>query len=119
MNHSFADSRRQPSWATLLILIALISLPAFGQKAPARESAEGHYQNGLALLQKQQVDLAITEFRASIRVNPKVAETHASLGFALGAKGLLPEAIAEFETAVKLKPDFACLLYTSPSPRDS
>ncbi|MDQ3684624.1 MAG: tetratricopeptide repeat protein, partial [Acidobacteriota bacterium] len=103
----FFRASNQLHLALLLVLAAFLSSQVYAQRTPSRDTAEKNYRDGLALLQKQQVDPAITLFREAIRLYPAFAEVHASLGFALGTKGQLREAIAAFEIAIKLKPDFA------------
>jgi tetratricopeptide (TPR) repeat protein len=49
---------------------------------------------------------AIQEWRAAVRLQPKLVQAHANLGRALAhVEGQLPSAIAELEEAQKLEPD--------------
>ena len=54
-----------------------------------------------------QLDEAIAEFRASLRLNRESAPTHYNLGFALSARGRRDEAIAAFQDALRIDPDYA------------
>jgi tetratricopeptide (TPR) repeat protein len=54
-----------------------------------------------------QLDEAIAEFRASLRLNRESAPTHYNLGFALSARGRRDEAIAAFEEALRIDPGYA------------
>lgn len=59
------------------------------------DDAEAHYNLGVALRARADLDGAITEYREAIRLKPDDAETHYNLGIALRAKGDLDGAIAE------------------------
>ncbi len=59
-----------------------------------------------ALLNKGQVDEAITEYRAAIRLKPDYVEARNDLGAILGKTGQIDEAISQLETAIRLKPDY-------------
>ena len=58
-------------------------------------------------LEDGQLNDAVAEYRASLRLNPDSAPTHYNLGFALSALGKRDEAVAQFEDAVRLDPDYA------------
>ena len=55
-----------------------------------------HYNRGVALQQKGDVDGAIAEYREALRSNPNNEEAHAGLGLALGQKHDWDGAISEF-----------------------
>jgi len=71
------------------------------EKSP--ESAVSHYNLACALNSRGQVDEAIGEFQAAIRLQP-AAVAYKSLGAAYQAKGLLTEAAEQYEHAVRLQP---------------
>ena len=72
-------------------------------KCPNNERA--HYNLGYTLFGEGQVDGAITEYEAALRLNPGYVEAHCNLGNAFNAEGRVPEAVAEYEAALRLKPD--------------
>ena len=67
----------------------------------------GYGNLGLALLQKGQVDEAITQYQESLKINPFDAESHSNLGSALRQKGRVDEAIVQYREALRIEPDFA------------
>jgi Tfp pilus assembly protein PilF/tRNA A-37 threonylcarbamoyl transferase component Bud32 len=71
------------------------------------DSPSAHGNLGNVLLDKGQLDEAITEYRKVIRLKKGSSEAHNNLGIALARKGRLDEAIAEYQEALRLKPDFA------------
>jgi tetratricopeptide (TPR) repeat protein len=70
-------------------------------------SPGAHYNLGLALHRKGQLDEAIAEFRETIRLKKDSAAAHGELGSALLDRGQLDEAIAECREAIRLNPNFA------------
>jgi tetratricopeptide (TPR) repeat protein len=62
---------------------------------------------GNALRDKGQLDEAIAEFRAALRLKKGYADAHNNLGNALKDKGLADEAVAEFREAIRLQKDLA------------
>jgi tetratricopeptide (TPR) repeat protein len=71
------------------------------------QSPGAHFNLGLALQNKGQLDEAIPEYREAIRLKEDYAEAHVQLGAALTDKGRLDEAIAECRAAIRIKKDFA------------
>jgi hypothetical protein len=72
--------------------------------SPGIEDAEAHFHRGEVLLSGHDVDGAITEYRAALRLKPDYILAHSSLGNALRAKGDLDGAIAEYREVVRLEP---------------
>jgi tetratricopeptide (TPR) repeat protein len=72
-----------------------------------RPNAYAHYNLGIALLGKGQLDEAIAELHKALHILPDDAGAHSSLGIALLGKGQLDEAITEYHKALQIKPDFA------------
>ena len=67
-----------------------------------RKSPDGdipHGSLGYALLEKGQIDEAISELQIALSLNPDFAEAHNNLGVAYRRKGLIDEAIEEFGAA--------------------
>ena len=68
-------------------------------------SSQQHYQSGLELLKKGDLDGSIEAFKKAILLRPNEAEAHYYLGYALGIKGQLADAIVELQKAISLNPD--------------
>src|SRR5829696_8773931 len=100
-------SRLHHRLTRLVLAVLLLCVAVEGQTRETAPSAEQHYEKGVALLEQQQIDAALSEFREAVRLKPDAPGAHYYLGYALGVKGSLSEAIAEYEVAVRLKPDFA------------
>ena len=80
---------------------------------------------GVGKLQQQDYQGAIADFSAAIKLRPNLAEAYLGRGIAYSVSRNHKAAIADYDEALTLKPDLAeaylyraCLLYTSPSPRD-
>lgn len=71
------------------------------------ESAEGHMQIGLALVQKGKLGEAIGHFEEALRRDPQLAEAHISLGLAMAKQQQLDGAIEHFRKALQIKPGLA------------
>ena len=70
----------------------------------ADESYVAHTDLGLALYAQGQIDQAIAEFRAALRLRPDFAEAHNDLGVALANRGDIDGALQAFLNAVRAKP---------------
>src|SRR6266849_5242989 len=64
------------------------------------DDAKAHFDRGVALVGKGDLDGAIAELREAIRLMPDDAEAHNNLGTTLGGKGDLDGAIAELRKAI-------------------
>ena len=64
-----------------------------------------HFNVGVALGGKGDLDGEITEYREALRLNPNDADAHVNLGVALSNKGDQDGAIAEYREALRLNPD--------------
>ena len=71
------------------------------------ESAEVHYNLGIAVMNKGNTSEAISHYKKAIELNPDLAQAHNNLGSALIHKGNTSEAIVHYKTTIKLKPDYA------------
>ncbi len=63
-----------------------------------------HYHLGTALLKKGDLEGAIAEYRAALRLNPMEADARFNLAVALQAKGDLVSSRKEYKKALKLIP---------------
>ncbi len=94
-----------------LLALALLVSTAAGAAPQSRPGGTGdakaHFDRGIALVEKGDLDGAIGEYREVIRLKPDFADAHNNLGAALNQKGDLDEAIAESRAAIRLKPDYA------------
>jgi hypothetical protein len=66
-----------------------------------------HYNFGMALKEKGDLDGAIRQYRMAISLNNKNASIHNNLAVALISKGDFQNALTELGTAINLKPDYA------------
>src|SRR5947207_450703 len=69
--------------------------------------AKTHFDRGIALHERGDVNGATAEFSEAIRLKPDNAKAHNNLGSALHGKGDHDGAIAEFREAIRLKPNYA------------
>ncbi len=71
------------------------------------DNSIGHYNLGLTLLQKGNVEEAIAHFQKALQIYPDYAGAHNNLGNALIKKGSVDEAIAHYQRALQITPDSA------------
>jgi len=69
---------------------------------PAAGTAQDHFQQGQALLEKRDASGAIVAFLAALRLKPNYADASNHLGLAFRAAGNLDEAIAAYQTTIRL-----------------
>ena len=82
-------------------------VPRHGVQPNNPEQALVYYRQGVALQQQGQLEAAIAQYQAAIRLNPNLAEAHLNLGVALAVQGKLPEAIASYQEAIGANPNLA------------
>ncbi len=75
------------------------------QVSPLSETA--HHGFGLALMQKGQVDEAITHYQKALEIRPDIAEVHSNLGLAFMQKRQVDEAVIQFQKALDINPHIA------------
>lgn len=102
--------------AAISAIVLLTAMP-FGcskekTNAPAdqaQQAAAGkeHYDKGVQLSLKGQLDEAIKEYEASLQANPGVAEVHNNIGFAYFDKKDMDKAIEHQKKALELNPNLA------------
>jgi tetratricopeptide (TPR) repeat protein len=75
------------------------------KKSP--DSAEAHNNLGNEYASLGQLDRAVAEFRAALRLKPDYIEAHYNLGNEYASQGQLDKAVGEYRTALWLQPDYA------------
>ena len=70
------------------------------------DSAEAHYNLGVALASQGKMSEAVQEFALARQFNPEHAEAHYNLGALLASQGKTADAIAEYREAVRLRPNW-------------
>ena len=67
---------------TVVLLCCATTLPVMAQRAPESSTRQAfqHYRNGQELLQNEQFEKAVTEFRAAIELDPLLTLAHYGLG---------------------------------------
>lgn len=69
-----------------------------------------HLTNGIAALEKGEIDAAGAEFRAALKLDPDNADAHSDLGYVHAMRKEYEEAIRENREAVRLAPNRADVL---------
>ncbi|MEM1159468.1 MAG: tetratricopeptide repeat protein [Pseudomonadota bacterium] len=96
---SLSFFKRMSSW----ILIASALLVAACDSV--EERVEGHYESGLALIEQDQSDKAILEFRNALKLDDKHAASYFELGRIFEARGDVPSAFARYAKAAEYDPN--------------
>jgi tetratricopeptide (TPR) repeat protein len=87
------------------VVLFLGLLSCFSQSKPSHEQQiESHSRKAAEYLRENRPDLAASEFRAIIAIDPKNVDAHGNLGAVLFFQGAYAEAIPELGTALKLRP---------------
>lgn len=88
----------------LIFLLTALAV-CFGQSQPdPRQQIQLHSQKAAEYLKENRPDLAATEFKAIVDLDPKNVDAHGNLGTILFFQGSYAEAVPELRTAVKLRP---------------
>jgi tetratricopeptide (TPR) repeat protein len=88
----------------LIFLLAAVG-SCFGQSQPdVRHQIQVHNQRAAEYLKENRPDLAASEFKAIVDLDPKNVDAHGNLGTMLFFQGSYAEAVPELRTAVKLQP---------------
>jgi tetratricopeptide (TPR) repeat protein len=88
------------------ILSSSSALRCHSQSAPARQQQiESHLKQAQADLSQNRPDLAISEFKAIVALDPKNADARGNLGVLLFFQGQYAEAIPHLRAALKLQPN--------------
>ena len=64
-----------------------------------------HYNLGVDLAENGDLDGAIENFQAALRISPNYTEAHNNLGVALAGKGYLDAALQEYRTTLSINPN--------------
>ena len=103
-------------WAALVVpFTALCAAQLMGRVVPPLEKTQkvvevlprdwkAQLNYGIALQDNNQLDQAISRYRAALDLNPKLAEAEAQLGWALSLNGDLDGAVMHCERALELNP---------------
>jgi hypothetical protein len=73
----------------------------------AKDDAEAYYKRGVEFYEKNDYDIAISEFTEAIRLNPKYAEAYYGRGGAYISKNDYEIAISDLNEAIRLKRNYA------------
>jgi tetratricopeptide (TPR) repeat protein len=110
-NHSPPCSAKKRLLRLLGVLFAsLLLLPAEGMAYDLKDNAIAHARNGQLLMERQQYEEAIEEFKAAIRLNPYAslaASLYNNLGMAYRLTQNYANAYASFQRAIRIQPPFA------------
>lgn len=64
------------------------------------EEAKKYYNLGKSFMERTNLDLAITQFKKALRIDPNYLEARKDLGYAFAKSGQVNEAISEWEKAI-------------------
>ncbi|MGH9405302.1 MAG: tetratricopeptide repeat protein [Terriglobia bacterium] len=97
--------RRWEAIGLLCSVLFIAARPSFPQSALTRqEQLEAHARRAQEYMNEHKLDLAASEFRAILTLNPKNVDARANLGVLLFFQGKYPEAIPQFRAALTLRP---------------
>lgn len=105
---SLFDQFRKGAFGSMIALGILMAgslwvsrLPIIGEEVPE----VAHYNMGVIMANQGQKDLAIEEYRLSIKSNPQFKASYQNLGILLAERGKIADAIAALEGAYALESD--------------
>ena len=113
----YVKKRKRKLIGKILLIIATLSLglgvlTQFFSSNPDQQAlgidhndAQAHYNLGMSLFQKGQIDEAIAQFRKTLQIDPNDAMARYNLGNALVRKGRMDEAIIQFQKALEINPN--------------
>jgi tetratricopeptide (TPR) repeat protein len=90
---------RKPSLLLLIILTAAMPLPGQVAVSPQELVMDGQQKQRAGDLEG-----AVVDYRAFLKMHPEVAAIHSNLGAALAGLGRYEEALPEYKTALRLSP---------------
>jgi tetratricopeptide (TPR) repeat protein len=114
-----ADALR---WSVVALLLATVASLAFATMrrnedyrsnlamwsdtvAKRPDNSRAHFNLGVALMQRQRIDDAVTQYTETLRLRPDFAAAYLNLGIALMKQGRVEAAMSNFSEALRLVPD--------------
>jgi len=92
----------------LWTLLLFCSVPCCSQSSPSRQQQiEAHLKQAQADISQNRPDLAISEFKAIVALDPKNVDARGNLGVLLFFQGQYVEAIPQLRAALRLQPNLA------------
>src|SRR5450756_1088867 len=91
-------------WAPMINLYVVMALMLFCHAANGLEDPERILQQAIVLHQAGQLEPAISQYRAYLKLRPDAVDARSNLGVALASTGRYREAIAEYREALKRRP---------------
>ncbi|HEY2546932.1 MAG TPA: tetratricopeptide repeat protein [Candidatus Acidoferrum sp.] len=91
--------------ALLCAVLLLAALPSFSQQSPPsrQQQLESHARQAQEYLKENKLDLAETEFRALVALDPKNVDARGNLGVTLFFQAKYAEAIPQFRAALNMR----------------
>jgi tetratricopeptide (TPR) repeat protein len=90
----------------LLSVVLCVALPCPAQSGPTtQEQIESHARLAAEYLKEKKPELAVSEFKAIVELNPENVDARANLGVLLFFDGKYADAIPQLRAALKLNPD--------------
>jgi tetratricopeptide (TPR) repeat protein len=83
----------------------------YRQALLGRDNAEGHLNLGNVLLKQGNPDMAFSQFKEAIRMNPGLEAVYVAWGQALKLQGKTDEAVELYQDALRHNPNFAQVHY--------
>jgi len=105
----FLRSASRAEAATAAATCAAVALFCIWPAGPARAAQEAvtHYNIGTGLVALGETSGAITQFRRSAALDPRLGMAHYQLGIALAARGELSDAEQALREAIRMSPSYA------------
>src|SRR5690349_4369199 len=89
------------------VLLLWLLFAAGVLRCMAVDTAQAHFQRGLALAARNEIDAAIGEFEMAIRLRPDFADAYFNTGALLHKEGNTKDALAALNKAIELQPSHA------------
>src|SRR6204780_3708135 len=89
----------------LWVVLSVALQPSFSQSTPSRQQQiEAHNRQAAEYLHENRPDLAVSEFRAIVAIDPNNVDAHGNLGAVLFFQNSYTDAIPDLRAALKLRP---------------
>lgn len=92
---------------TKMIDLAASSDPTWAALFELNATAENRLGRGVCFNWTKRYDAAINDFKAALKINPKLARAYSGMGVSQIGKGELDQAFSEFDKAVEMDPKLA------------